>query len=88
MYSGPPGVWTQGFAQDRYVTCQVALFDEAVGPDRLHQRRFPNKASLVPDQHEQRLKHLRLERHRLPVAQQAALPGIETEGVELKHLSV
>src|SRR5262249_37742415 len=54
-------------AQLRDVLRQVALLDEGVGPERLHQLVLAHHPSAVFDQHEQGVEDLRWQRRHPPV---------------------
>ena len=76
----------QRFSQLRDVHGQVGFFDKAVRPKPLHQLFLLDDMPAALDEGEQRLEHLRLERHGLAVAQQAALLHVQSEVAELVQL--
>jgi hypothetical protein len=81
------GPLSQDFAQGVDVLCEVVFFDHRIGPDRLHQFVFSDYSAGTFDKQEKRIKHLRLERDYLGVAQQAAARGVYAEGSELEDVA-
>lgn len=65
---------------------EVALLDEAVGPDPLHQLIFFDDAPAQLDQDQQHLQRLLRERHHLSVAEQRALGRVEAKTVEVVEM--
>jgi len=65
---------------------EVALLDMRIGPDRLHQFIFLDRAPAAADEHQQRLETLLRERYGLAAAQQSPPPLVNENGPNSKKL--
>lgn len=76
-------MFSERLANGVNVEGEVALFDEAIGPDATHQLAFPDYLAALFDQREQRVESFRRQRHHLAVAQQQPLANVKMERTEL-----
>src|SRR6185503_20301134 len=75
-------------AQVRYVRREVALLNDSLAPDPLHQLVLVQHLSAPLDQRQKSVELLREQLDRLAVAQQEVLLRVQTKGAELVNAVV